>query len=174
MNVPATLRSPTRIDDLLLYRLSRLLGIGGSPVIRLCEGRFGITRREWRVIASLRPAVSLLSSELATATQLDRARPSRCISSLLGKGLLDRQVVPGDRRQARISLTAQGIELYEALFPKVTQLHTQLVSFLSDEALVGLDRALQALQGHADGLVKLEELPKANRRRGRRAAQATD
>ena len=168
MTDPASLRSPTRIDELMLYRLSRLLGLGGSPVIRLCEGRFGITRREWRVIASLRPGVSLLSSELATAAQLDRARTSRCISSLLSKGLLDRQVVPGDKRQAKISLTDEGVALYEALFPQVTQLHTQLVSCLSDAALEELDRALTALQTQAEGLVKLEALPKANRRRGGR------
>ena len=47
------LAQPAALDDLLLYRLSRLLAVGGSPVIRLCEGRFGITRREWRVRALL-------------------------------------------------------------------------------------------------------------------------
>jgi hypothetical protein len=41
------------LGELLLFRLSRLLAIGGSLVIKLCEGRFGITRREWRLLATL-------------------------------------------------------------------------------------------------------------------------
>ena len=51
------LSAPQGLDDLLLYRLSRLLGVAGAPVIRLCEGQFGITRREWRVLALL-PALA--------------------------------------------------------------------------------------------------------------------
>ena len=53
MPLPARLASPGSLDDLLLYRINRLLSVAGSMVIRLCEGRFGITRREWRVLALL-------------------------------------------------------------------------------------------------------------------------
>ncbi len=49
------LTQPTQIDDLLLYRLRRLVATGGATVIRMCEGQLGITWREWRVMASLRP-----------------------------------------------------------------------------------------------------------------------
>ena len=31
----------------------RVLVTGGAQVIRLCEGTFGITRREWRILALL-------------------------------------------------------------------------------------------------------------------------
>src|SRR5262245_61971516 len=75
------------LDGLLLYRLSRLLGVAGSMVIRLCEGRFGITRREWRLIATLASRGALGSSQLAEHAQLDRARTSRAVGSLVAKGL---------------------------------------------------------------------------------------
>ena len=65
--MPARLAQPAALDDLLLYRLSRLLSVGGSMVIRLCEGRFGITRREWRVIARLAQEQELLSHIKRTA-----------------------------------------------------------------------------------------------------------
>lgn len=173
MSDPTALRQPARIDDLLLYRLSRLLGVGGSPVIRLCEGRFGITRREWRVIASLGPGLSLLSSELADHTQLDRARTSRCISSLVAKGLLDRQGVPGDKRLARVSLTDRGTRLYEALFPLVVRLNAQLVQGLDDGTLNALDSALTAMQQAAEQIAHQDDLPKADRRRGGRSGHPT-
>ena len=74
-----------RLDDLLLYRLSRLLAVGGSPVIRLCEGRFRITRREWRVLATLveHGGEGLGSSQLAEVAQLDRARTSRAVGAMV-------------------------------------------------------------------------------------------
>src|SRR6187455_3805970 len=100
----SALRDPAGLDDLLLYKLSRLLAVGGSMVIRLCEGRFGITRREWRVIARLAQQQELLSSELADSIQLDRARTSRAVSSLVAKKLVRRQTGAADRRQARIAL----------------------------------------------------------------------
>src|SRR5215831_5079836 len=99
---------PAGLDDLLLYRLSHLLAVGGSMVIRLCEGRFGITRREWRVIARLAQEQELLSSELAERIQLDRARTSRAVSSLVAKKLVRRSTGVSDRRHARLALTERG------------------------------------------------------------------
>lgn len=160
------LRHPSSIDDLLLYRLSRLLSLGGSPVIRLCEGRFGITRSEWRVIASLHDRGRMASSALALHIQLDRARTSRRITSLVAKGLLNREPVPGDQRRAMVSLTEKGKHLYEGLFPKVVDLHAQLVSALTDDELAGLDKALSLLHQHALRTPGQNDLPKANRRRG--------
>ena len=105
------LTQPTQIDDLLLYRLRRLVATGGATVIRMCEGQLGITWREWRVMASLRPGVSLLSSELAVHAQLDRARTSRAITSLVSKKLVLRQLVPHDQRKATVTLTDKGREV---------------------------------------------------------------
>ena len=34
-------------------RFSRVLGEAGSLVTRLCQRQFGITRREWRLLACL-------------------------------------------------------------------------------------------------------------------------
>lgn len=156
------------LDDLLLYRLSRLLSVAGSMVIRLCEGRFGITRREWRVIALLARDEGLLSSQLAERAQLDRARTSRAVSSLVAKKLLRRQVGEGDRRQARLALTPTGRALYEQMFPLVQRINRELLSPLSRPQLATLEHALGALQDKADGMVARAELPKADRRRGGR------
>ena len=39
------LTHPVAANDLLMYRLNRLLAVAGSLVVRLCEGGYGITRR---------------------------------------------------------------------------------------------------------------------------------
>lgn len=164
----STLKEPACIDELLLYRLSRLLAVGGAKVIRLCEGGLGITWREWRVIASLRPGVSMLSSELARHTHLDRARTSRAISSLLGKKLIDRKSEPNDHRKARVCLTEKGVGIYHAFFPVVAELNAHLVQGLSAQELKVLDKALAMMQTEADKSQHEDDLPKANRRLGGR------
>ena len=165
--MPSALRAPAGLDDLLLYKLSRLLAVGGSMVIRLCEGRFGITRREWRVIARLAQEQELLSSERAERIQLDRARTSRAVSSLVAKKLVRRQTGAADRRQARLALTEKGRALHQALFPLVCEINRGLLAPLSPADARRLDTMLSAMQQQADAMVAAAELPKADRRRGR-------
>ena len=159
------LTHPEVISDLLLQRLTRLLAVASVPVIRLCEGQLGITRREWRVMASLLPGVSLLSSELAEHAELDRARTSRAISSLIAKGLIDRQIVPSDQRKAIVTLTDKGRVMYESFFPVVSEINQRLLHGLGADALAGLDTALTHLQAQAEKLQNEAGQPKANRRR---------
>jgi len=162
------LGDPATLDDVLLYRLSRLLATAGSMVIRLCEGRYGITRREWRVLALLAQEEGLLSSQLAERAQLDRARTSKAVTSLVAKKLLRRQVGPGDRRQATLALTQEGRTLYEALFPQVVEINHDLLAALGTADVARLDDALDRLQSRAEVMVAQAELPKADRRRGGR------
>ena len=155
------------LDDLLLYRMSRLLAVAGSMVIRLCEGRFGITRREWRLIATLASRGELNSSQLAEHAQLDRARTSKAVGSLVAKALVSRVARAGDRRQVQLALTAQGQALYDALFPLVTQINAELTDALGTDGAARFDDALRRLQARAECMVEAAVLPKADRgRRG--------
>ncbi|PLC06934.1 MarR family transcriptional regulator [Variovorax sp. RO1] len=158
------------LDDLLLYRLSRLLAVAGSMVIRLCEGRFGITRREWRLIAVLASRGELGSSQLAEAAQLDRARTSKAVGSLVAKRLVSRTALAGDRRQVRLGLTASGQALYDELFPLVTRINAELMGTLDADDAARFDDALLRLQAHAETMIAQAVLPKADR--GRHAAAA--
>ncbi|MBS0343586.1 MAG: MarR family transcriptional regulator [Proteobacteria bacterium] len=156
------------LDDLLLYRLSRLLSVGGSPVIRLCEGRFGITRREWRVLATLAEhgAKGLGSSQLAELAQLDRARTSRAVGSLAAKDLISRSQPGGDRRQVMLRLTDAGRAIHAELFPMVREINAQLMSALAPQAAQLFDESLARLQAQAEALLPAAaDLPKADRRR---------
>nr|WP_295855553.1 MarR family transcriptional regulator [uncultured Xylophilus sp.] len=159
------LEPPRALEDLLLYRLSRLQAVAGGMVLRLCEGRFGITRREWRLLLVLADRGTLGSSALADAAQLDRARTSRAIGSLVEKQLVARTAMPGDRRQVMLALTAEGRRLHAQLFPLVARLQHDLLAALDPAAVAALDAALARLQAQAEALAATAALPKANRRR---------
>jgi len=157
---------------MLLYRIGRLLATAGGLVIRLCEGEYGITRREWRVLAKLAQEDGILSSALAERAQLDRARTSRAVTSLVAKQLVERRPRPRDRREVALHLTAAGRALYEAMLPRVGQIHQDLTAVLGEVELAALDDMLARLQGQADKLLQQADLPKADRRRGGRRGTA--
>ncbi len=156
------------LDDLLLYRLTRLLAVAGGMVIRICEGRFGITRREWRLIATLASQGKLNSSQLAEHAQLDRARTSKAVGSLVAKALISRETRAGDRRQVTLALTGRGRALYDELFPLVSAINAELGTALDAEEAARFDAALRRLQAQADRMLDTAVLPKADR--GRRGA----
>ncbi|PUE50823.1 MarR family transcriptional regulator [Limnohabitans sp. 2KL-1] len=158
------------IDDLLLYRLGRLSSVAGAMVVRLCEGGYGITRREWAVVAQLYENGSLPPSALAERMHRDRARTSRTLSALVQKQLVLRTIPANDRRSALVSLTPAGQQLYEALMPQVQVINSQILSALLPGEVVLFDEALARLQACAQALwaEKGPDLPKANRRQGQR------
>ena len=137
------------MGQLLNFRLQALFSLSGAPVVRMLEGRHGITRREWRLLAWLAESGPLSPSALAEATQLDRARTSRAISNLTGKGLINRVADARDPRRAVVSLTPAGQALYEQIFPEVAQLNAHLVEVLDEAQLQVLDLALAQLTQHA-------------------------
>jgi DNA-binding MarR family transcriptional regulator len=157
------------VDDLLLYRISRLSAAAGVMVVRLCEGGYGVTRREWAVIAKLHAQPGLLPSELAEQMHRDRARTSRTVTALLRKGLIERVTLPSDRRSARLSLTASGQRLYAELMPQVQAINGQILSALSAQEAAQFDGLLERLQAQTQALQgQLHPvLPKTQRRLGR-------
>lgn len=144
-----SLRHPTQLDELLNYRLLRLQAASGAPVVRMLEGRYGIARREWRLIALLAAKGALSPSMLAGQLHLDRPRTSRAIGSLVNKKLVARETQPGDARRAKVALTAAGRALYAQVFPRVAEINAKVVEVLDDDAVEALDRSLQQLTERA-------------------------
>ena len=162
-----SLAEPKTVDDLLNYRLSRLFASSGAMVIRLCEGRYGITRREWRLIALLAAHGAMSPSELAERAHLERARTSRHITELTARGLIRRVADPNDGRRAEVDLTASGRKLYDELFPQSVGFNRQVLAALSPSELGAFEQALAKLTVQAETIAAGKPVPeKADRRHG--------
>lgn len=166
------IEAPAVLDDLLLYRLTRLLASAGSLVVRQCEAGHGITRREWRLIAILAEQGPLLSSGLAARAHLQASRTSAAVTALVAKGLAVRHRRPGNRRQVQIGLTDAGRAVHAALMPFVVQLNSSLCSVLSAAEARQFDDMLARIQAGADVLARTVAVPKDERRKGRARSKA--
>jgi DNA-binding MarR family transcriptional regulator len=144
-----SLREPRTLDELLNYRLLRLYAASTAPVTRLMEGRWGISRREWRLLALLAAHGADSPSGLAQRANLDRPRTSRAIGSLVAKQLAERVVTPGDARRAQVALSDAGRRLFDEIFPQVAALNARVMAALDDATAQALDRALEQLTARA-------------------------
>jgi DNA-binding MarR family transcriptional regulator len=153
MPEPSRLRRLDSLLDMPLYRFSRLLAEAGSLVVRLCEGRFGITRREWRVLSYLATTEGMTPSALAAHAGLDKGQASRVIQSLTVKELVLRTSRPSDRRHAMVHLTQRGRELHDQVLPLTQRINRELLDALSAEEVDWLDGVLDRLQAQSQSLV---------------------
>ena len=158
---------PSTVYDLLNYRLSCLLAGSGAMVTRLCEGRYGITRREWRLICILAAQGAMSPSRLAEQSHLERARVSRHVTDLVAKKLVARLGVPGDKRRALVELNERGRKLYEELFPQSVRFNNMVLQALTSAELAAFDLALTRLTEVTEELGRSHLLTeKADRRHG--------
>lgn len=162
-----SLADPETVDDLLNYRISRLFASSGAMVTRLCEGRYGITRREWRLIALLAAHGAMSPSDLARRAHLERARTSRHITGLSARGLIRRVTDPHDGRRAEVDLTPDGRQLYDELFPQSIRFNSQVLAALAPQELDAFEQALAKLTVQAERIAAGNPVPeKADRRHG--------
>lgn len=158
---------PVIVGDLLNYRLNLLLAVSGAMVTRLCEGKYGITRREWRLICILSEHGAMSPSELAMYAHLERARVSRHITGLVARNLVARSSVPGDRRRAQVKLMPSGQKLHAELFPQSVRFNNLVLQALTPAELSAFDGALTRLTEAAEKLSSSHPLTeKADRRHG--------
>lgn len=159
--------APATCDDLLNYRINLLLASSGALVVRLCEGRYGISRREWRLIVVLVDHGPLLPSALAHHSHSDRPQVSRAISDLLSKGLIQRASDARSGKRARIDLTGKGRALYDELFPQAVSINSRIMGVLTSEQIRAFDETLRLLTESAKQVFESDRtMEHANRRLG--------
>lgn len=163
--------NPRVPDDFVNYRLLRLFALAGAPVVRLCEGRYGVTRREFRLLCLVVDGGPVSPSRLSELAHLDPARASRVIAALARKRLVRREVQDGDRRFALIAATREGVALHKELFPQIADINRGVVSVLDAGQVKALDQILSVLTRHAEVVNSSIVLDVgADRQRGRRSS----
>jgi DNA-binding MarR family transcriptional regulator len=148
------LKNPREHDDFLNYRIKRLLALGGAPAIRLCEGRYGVARMEWRLVAAVHEGGSMSPTELVRRTGIDQARVSRSVRRLVANGIMERRVEEGGSRRLAIHLTEAGHGLYRELFPQLANINRRLMDVLDESEALALEDYLARLTERAEAILR--------------------
>lgn len=162
--------TPGDIQELTAFHMYRAWSSANPIFTKLCEGRYNITRREWRILGTAVRHNGVTSSMLAQAADLDAARTSRAVSSLCQKGWLRRQRAAHNAKIVHIFVTETGYDLYHVLLPEICRLNQLITQDLSTSEITQLHQLLGKIS-HRARLLFEQDLIKAPPHRGNSKAQ---
>jgi DNA-binding MarR family transcriptional regulator len=146
------LRQPASIEDMFDYQLYLLYRDCGYVIERMCRREFGVSRRRWRILATLSAAEGITVSDLAKRAELDIAQTSRAIGTLAREGYLRRLANRKNARFAQVILTDKGRNLYHSMFARFCQVNKELLRDLSEDQVQHLCTAISILRDTASQL----------------------
>ena len=129
----------------VLHRLLKLTNRLLAPFTAHVAKKHHISLNEFRMLMTLGRWGDQASHELAESTGVSAMSVSRAVSALEHNGRISVMVDPENRRRKRLSLTAQGRELFETMEPQSDAVADFLFHRLSAADLAALDRIVDAL-----------------------------
>lgn len=108
----------------------------------LREGPHELTHMESKVLAYFCRRPGATQSDLVTHTGRDKAQLARLIKSLRERGWLLAQADPQDKRNLRLTPSAEGLAVQAALAEQARQLGAQAVADLSEDEQASLKALL--------------------------------
>ncbi|OBX35213.1 HTH-type transcriptional regulator MhqR [Halomonas elongata] len=121
------------LEHFLPYRLDRLADRVSEALAQLYEAHYDLNVAQWRVLAWLHHRHELTAKQICAATRMDKARVSRAVQVLEGRGLIVRRPSPRDQRLHDLRLTEDGQALMVELVPQVRAWEAELVAPLTTE-----------------------------------------
>lgn len=140
------------IDDLLPYRMNRLLAVLNRNLSERLRGG-GYTFQDWRIVAILESRPGIGINALAEAAVLPQATASRLVMQLEAAGLVVRSGDRDDQRRVTVTLTALGRQAHAEMFRHaVLEYEAAMVGFGDEERamLIGLIDRMARNMGVSD------------------------
>lgn len=143
---------PFDLNSYLPYLIHRL-GAWTSPrrALRCANGKV-VRLREWRMLLVIAAHGRLTGADVGYLTGMDSGATTRAVQALLDDGLIVSQLCTQDRRRAWLTLTAQGVAVYDELASQRTAYNERLLEVLSPAERTALLASLRHLQMRAEQL----------------------
>ncbi|MBZ9595913.1 MarR family transcriptional regulator [Streptomyces yangpuensis] len=127
-----------------IYRITKAMG----DAMEECYQRFGISRGEFDVVATLRRSgapYTLSPRQLSATLMLTTGGMTGRLDKLEKAGLLRRKPDPHDRRGLQVTITDRGLELIDEAVTAGLEVQRAALTGLSDEEVAQLTGLLRKL-----------------------------
>jgi DNA-binding MarR family transcriptional regulator len=118
----------------------------------------GVTRAQWRVIATLGHHDGMKQVELADRLDVEPISACRIVDRLEEAGLVERKRDPADRRAWRLSLTAKAEPVREKLRELADEMSLEAFAGLSGEELELIQGALARVRENIAGRDSMQQV----------------
>lgn len=126
-----------------LYRLSESAGIGFRSVYK---DRAGLTRPQWRVLATLGEAGAMTATRLGQHTGMHKTKVSRAIAALEMRRWVVREKHENDRRFEDVTLTKTGNAAYADLANQAFEYNENILKNASASERADIEKGLKTLE----------------------------
>lgn len=156
-NLPA---SVLRLEDFLPYRLVVAASLVSQATSRTYAAQYGIGIAEWRVIATLGEFGTLTAKQIGAHSHMHKTKVSRAVAELTEKKMLARQPNREDKREAFLTLSDTGLEIYRKIAPAALELSQRMFGEVSANDRAAFERVLDKVTARAAALADTaEEVP---------------
>ena len=112
---------------------------------RIYFERYKIGVPEWRVLVTLGQYSLMTAKAIGLHSQMHKTKVSRAVAMLERRKLVTRRANRADLREAFLSLTPAGRDIYDKLAPIALKFVRQLMDTVDAADRAALDRALKKL-----------------------------
>src|SRR5688572_5010075 len=89
-----------------------------------------LTARQYAVLATLAHADGMSQSQLVDATGIDRSTMADIVRRMLKKGIVERKRDKNDARAYEVTITEEGVLLFQTVAPIIQRIENKLLSVL--------------------------------------------
>jgi DNA-binding MarR family transcriptional regulator len=134
------------LESFLPYRLNRLADAVSREFSRIYRDRYGLTRPEWRLLATLGQYGTMTATAVGVHSAMHKTKVSRAVAALERRRWLTRSADTGDRRVEHLALTAEGLRTYREMVPIAKAFERALFERMSEVQRKAILTALAALE----------------------------
>lgn len=134
------------LESFLPYRLNRLADAVSREFARIYRDRYGLTRPEWRLLATLGQYGTMTATAVGAHSSMHKTKVSRAVAALEKRRWLMRSADPGDRRVEHLALTAEGLRTYREMVPIAKAFEANLLRKMNAAQRIAVSLALEALE----------------------------
>jgi DNA-binding MarR family transcriptional regulator len=134
------------LESFLPYRLARAAEIVSRQFADLYRQRHGMTRPEWRTLATIGQFEQATATEIGAHSSMHKTKVSRAIRALEQRNWITREADKHDRRIEHIKLTREGRRHYRDLAQLARDYEARLIESLGLSGAEDLQAGLQAIE----------------------------
>jgi DNA-binding MarR family transcriptional regulator len=138
-------RAALKLEDFLPYRLNVCATLVSHALSRIYAERYKIGVPEWRVLVTLGQFGMMTAKAVGMHSHMHKTKVSRAVALLERRKLVARRANRADLREAFLSLTPAGRDIYSELAPLALDFARQLLQTVDAADRAALDRAIKKL-----------------------------
>ena len=142
-----------KLEEFLPYRLNVCASLVSAALSRIYAERYKIGVPEWRVLVTLGQYGMMTAKAVGAHSHMHKTKVSRAVALLERRKLVARRINRADLREAFLSLSPMGKDIYSELTPIAVDFMQQLMDTIDSDERAALDRALKKLTERSAQLV---------------------